>query len=327
MFYGVNEKTYKDYINKLSLITRAANIPVEYRQNYLDPFKPFFNCPYDLITPYQYAISILSKYNIDEIMEIKNYLSGLVISHAKAVVEAIKKQADKSYTFKDFLKINDLLIYYLNHNMDQVNDKKFRTIDLYAVMSIKFIKRAVMSNIREKKARKERSKRELEGKNKKITEDSLFELGIEVKPGYCPHCLHKETRKYRLGGSYINNIIYAMDSLFVGNLIDTHNKNLLKIKERMKGISKFQQQVNEDQRYILNMASELWENDQEKLLRTGYVANLIYNDLVGQNKNKYTLNTIKDWIKEIKPDYAGNRGRETKKNRELLFELYKLKIF
>lgn len=310
--HQINKKTYKNYINKLSLITRFTDIPVEYRQNYSDPFKPFFNCPYELHSPYEYAISILSRYTIDDIKRMRAVLSKEVILTVRKVVDFAKNNRHESHTFRFFAKHNDMLTFYLNNNVN-FSDLDFDILDLYAVMCIKFIKRALVIK------RKASGFPEI---------DFAFENLIKTNIKSDKVRTDKKIRhKKASSNSYIENLTLAMDSIILGILFSNNSAKIKLTENRMKGLYKFQSQIEEKKQYALKIATQLWTNDKEKILRTGYVAELVRKDLNYKYGNQApVINTIKDWIKPIRPDYADNKGRENKSNKKMLLELYKLHI-
>ncbi|MGX1199604.1 hypothetical protein [Marinobacter sp. MBR-105] len=65
-------------------------------------------------------------------------------------------------------------------------------------------------------------------------------------------------------------------------------------------------------------ALELWNNDKDQELKTGYVAGLLHELAKELTQNAITggeelkLETVKSWLREIAPEYAGKGGRPRK---------------
>jgi len=108
-------------------------------------------------------------------------------------------------------------------------------------------------------------------------------------------------------------------SLVYGSIVGTRSGiasyEIKNIRKRMEGLNQHNKNKSNIQSKAKALAQNIWLNDNEKAIRIGDVACQIYDKLRLEGNQSIlpeNIDTIKQWIKPIAPDYAQKAGRPKK---------------
>lgn len=320
----IHKQNYQQYIDRLSAIHKYSDIPDKYKYNEIDPFKPFYLCPVEmgLRQIYDEAAIVLKDFSIAEIKEIRQFLCAdvleVVYEYAKAYGEYL---SEPSFGIRDIKTQCSLIDCYIENNYlakthKTKTGKNITIKELYAVASLKYIKKAT-------------------GLIRKYFDGLLFN-SIDLIKKSPKMFVHDELNTTENKIAFSVREIYqkigdltcaAIFVLIEGNNLKNADTQAQIKKKRLTGLLIARKENEAKKQYALKIAQQTWGLDTEQIVRIGYMAEIVYQAMQSKYGNQTPIiNTIKNWIKTVCPEYANKKGRENKQTKKLLFDLYKISI-
>lgn len=304
-------------INSLSIAYPNDTIPAVCANNYTNPFKPYFYYidSFGIGNISEIAIFLLKDFTLAEIKEIRSLLAKEVLKYADYKLKELQQQYP-SITRKDFINHIDLLVNYLDANKEKqtykLSSKKIvKPIHLYAVLSLKFIKRVL---------------RKLAFKN--YNDPVRLQLASETPP--LSHYDYSDIAKQLVNAmGCLTNGVSIIANIYQAELTNHLQRQQQIIKKRMTPLQPKLQANKQKQQAVIELAIKIWKLDnKQQLLRTGDMIELINEILFYKyqdTESAPTRLTIKKWIKPICPDYAKRTGRKSQQD-EIIIDKHKKQI-
>lgn len=315
--------------DRLHSMVRFDPIPEGSPYNDHDPFAPYYFCPEGMGFQLVYGdiVELLRGFTTSEVAEIRSQIivsTDMAKAHYRAYVEeALPGRTAEDYAgVADFMRENrkyELLRMFPPEDTPLSTGKIFTEVHLWAVYALEEFKQALDFAAVPPFADSKRA----------MAKTNYIEDMLDIRlPGRLRKLSDLE-RANRAIGRQRSTMMDASNKLVLATrhiqyaLVLMHSNRLQQEREaiqatqskRMKGLNEINRIKDEAMKKALALASSRWEEDVDRNIRVGDMADIVYRALAEQGLQMAlpgTSDRLKEWIKPVAPDYARKGGRSKK---------------
>lgn len=315
--------------DRLHFMVRFDPIPEGMPYNDYDPFAPYYFCPDGMgfQSVYGDIVELLKGFTTGEVAQIRHHIitcTDAAKAHYRDYIEGALpgRTADDYGGVADFMRENrkyELLKMFPPDDIRLSTGKVFTEVHLWAVYALEEFKQAldfaaIPPFADNKKAMAKTNYLEdlldlqLPGRLRKLSDLERAKRAISRQRS----TIMDASSKLVLATRHIQYGLVLMHS----NRLQQEREAIQATRSnRMKGLNEINRIKEEAMKKALALASSRWEEDVNRSIRIGDMADIVYRTLAEQGLQMAlpgTSDRLKEWIKSVAPDYARKGGRSRK---------------